>query len=152
MLNFFEGFCRECPPPCKISRYSTVRQFNYSIQGRAQEFEKGRGRNLKPSVFRPESKRRAKKGHHALRLSFIRISPLHHGSFVHCIWGSGLPLDTPLVLTKVVVVASDWLKDVGGLETVTNLFDQTLNILYFLRHQSNFSVIFFQVGKASLNM
>ena len=71
------------------------------MQERAQEFEKGGGgggRNLKPSVFRPKSSeeqkkvntfadvqfsdsksnKEQKKDHHALRLSFIRVSPLHH--------------------------------------------------------------------------
>ena len=35
------------------------------------------------SNFSALSQVKRKKGHHALRLSFIRIFPLHHESFVH---------------------------------------------------------------------
>ena len=54
--------------------------------------------NFPPKVTSEEQK----KGHHALRLSFIRTSPLHHESFVHLFAGGGgraapaAPLDTPL--------------------------------------------------------
>ena len=54
-------------------------------QGRVQEFERG-GQQFKVVCFPPKVKLKVKKGHHALRLSFIRIlriSPSHHESFVH---------------------------------------------------------------------
>ena len=35
------------------------------------------------SLFRAKSSEEQKKGHHALRLTFIRISPLQHESFTH---------------------------------------------------------------------
>ena len=66
-------------------------------QGRAQELERvGGGHNLKPSVFHPKSSEEQKrKGHHALRLSFIRILPLHHKSLVHLSAGEGSAAAVP---------------------------------------------------------
>ena len=92
--------------------------------GRAQEFERG-GRYLKLSVFRPKlseeqqkkgqhfrrcsifrpkSCEEQKKGHGVLRLSFIRISPLHHERLMDLSAGEGgadpaAPLDTPLLMS-----------------------------------------------------
>ena len=51
-----------------------------------------RGCNIKLSVFHPKSSEEKKKGHHALRLSVIRILPLQHESFVQlsvCVCGGG---------------------------------------------------------------
>ena len=86
-----------------VSRYKC-----YPVQRRAQEF-KNRGGNLKPSVFSsksskelkkvntsadvqfsgPMSSEEQKKRSSRFRLSFIRISPLHHESFVHLSAGRG---------------------------------------------------------------
>ena len=80
-------------------------------QGRAQEFEKRaqfkavsagpdifslskkRSSRTHMSNFPLEVKRRAKKDHHALRLSFIRISSSHHEIFVH--WSAGGAASAP---------------------------------------------------------
>ena len=46
------------------------------FQGHAQKFEKGGGANFKTKPAEPDIKISKKKGHHARRLSFIRILPL----------------------------------------------------------------------------
>ena len=52
------------------------------LAGAYPEIRKG-GRNLKLFVFPPKSSEKQKeKDHHALKLSFIRMSPLHHENFV----------------------------------------------------------------------
>ena len=51
---------------------------------------KGEERNLKSSVFRPKSSEEQKRSSRP-QIIFLRISPLHHESFVHL----STPLDTP---------------------------------------------------------
>ena len=91
------------------------------MQGCVQEFEKA-GCNLKWYVFRPKlteeqkkqvntsadvqfsgpkSTEEQKKGHHALRLSFIRTSPLHHKSFMHLYVGGARPQHPPLDMPQI---------------------------------------------------
>ena len=91
------------------------------MQGRAQKFERGRRPNLKASVFRPKSNeeqkkvntsadvqifrpksraKKKKKDHHALRLSFIRILPLHHESYVHLSAEGGAPGYAPAMMNQ----------------------------------------------------
>ena len=56
-----------------------------------RNLKKGGGRSLKPFVFRPKSSEEQKKNHHTVRMSFIRISPLHHESFLHLSAGEARP-------------------------------------------------------------
>ena len=84
------------------SNISQCVKIAFSLQGRTRNL-KGRGGAISSRPFSAQSQvksekkvntsadvqfsgpksREEQKSHHALRLSFIRISPLHHESFVH---------------------------------------------------------------------
>ena len=78
--------CAPLPPPPPFKFMGTpLLVLGNAQQGRVQEFERG-GQQFKVVCFPPKIKLKVKKGHHALRLSFIRIlriSPSHQESFVH---------------------------------------------------------------------
>ena len=89
-------------------------------RGRAQELE-SEGHNLEPSVFRPKSSEEQKKGHQALRLSFIRISLLHHKRFVHFSAGGG---------GGGGGAAPPWIRPCGAITITNNFMFKSKGYLY----------------------
>ena len=71
-------------PTCNFRFFSTHVSLVHGLAGVPRNLKGGRGAAQFEAVrLPPKVKRRAKKGHHAIRLSFIRISPLHHENFLH---------------------------------------------------------------------